>query len=149
VYWHRPTLKNVECDGTDSCGAKPEGWEVCYTSSDSLEANPSQMSPRRSSRCCIHTHSRQSGSDVRQQFCLLSRCSCRCLDASRSHGSRRAGVPFHQRCRVRRPREKPSGCRNQLYGKFSETFAEPELNWHPERHLQLQLRERTLVGSLK
>lgn len=28
VYWHRPTLKNVECDATDNCGAKPEGWEV-------------------------------------------------------------------------------------------------------------------------
>jgi hypothetical protein len=34
VYWHRPTLKNVECDATDSCGGKPDGWEVCYTSSD-------------------------------------------------------------------------------------------------------------------
>lgn len=28
VYWHRPTLKNVDCDATDNCGAKPEGWEV-------------------------------------------------------------------------------------------------------------------------
>jgi glucan endo-1,3-alpha-glucosidase len=43
VYWHRPTLKNVECDATDSCGAKPAGWEVCYTSSDILEANLSQV----------------------------------------------------------------------------------------------------------
>jgi hypothetical protein len=31
VYWHRPTLKNVECDATDNCGAKPEGWEVSLT----------------------------------------------------------------------------------------------------------------------
>lgn len=28
VYWHRPTLKNVECDATDNCGSRPEGWEV-------------------------------------------------------------------------------------------------------------------------
>ncbi|KAJ9099281.1 hypothetical protein QFC21_004162 [Naganishia friedmannii] len=28
VYWHRPTLKNVECDATDNCGAKPTGWEM-------------------------------------------------------------------------------------------------------------------------
>ncbi|KAJ9116385.1 hypothetical protein QFC22_004826 [Naganishia vaughanmartiniae] len=28
VYWHRPTLKNVQCDATDNCGAKPDGWEM-------------------------------------------------------------------------------------------------------------------------
>ncbi|ORX37242.1 glycoside hydrolase [Kockovaella imperatae] len=27
VYWHRPTLKDVECDSTDNCGSKPTGWE--------------------------------------------------------------------------------------------------------------------------
>lgn len=32
VYWHRPTLKNVECDATDNCGSKPEGWEVSRAS---------------------------------------------------------------------------------------------------------------------
>jgi hypothetical protein len=32
VYWHRPTLKNVECDATDNCGSKPEGWEVSHNS---------------------------------------------------------------------------------------------------------------------
>ncbi|KAJ9104145.1 hypothetical protein QFC19_004129 [Naganishia cerealis] len=28
VYWHRITLKNVECDATDNCGSKPEGWKM-------------------------------------------------------------------------------------------------------------------------
>lgn len=26
VYWYRPTPKNVNCDGTDNAGAKPDGW---------------------------------------------------------------------------------------------------------------------------
>lgn len=26
VYWHRPTPKNVNCDGTDNAGTKPDGW---------------------------------------------------------------------------------------------------------------------------
>ena len=27
VYWHRPHLKDVECDSTDVCGGKPTGWD--------------------------------------------------------------------------------------------------------------------------
>jgi glucan endo-1,3-alpha-glucosidase len=27
-YWHRPHLKTAQCDSSDNCGSKPNGWEV-------------------------------------------------------------------------------------------------------------------------
>ncbi|WRT69078.1 uncharacterized protein IL334_006061 [Kwoniella shivajii] len=32
VWWYRPTLKNAECDSTDSVGEKPRGWEMAADS---------------------------------------------------------------------------------------------------------------------
>jgi len=28
VFWHRPHLKDAECDSTDNCGSKPTGWDL-------------------------------------------------------------------------------------------------------------------------
>lgn len=28
VYWHRPHMKDANCDATDNCGSKPKGWDV-------------------------------------------------------------------------------------------------------------------------
>ncbi len=28
IYWYRPHMKDANCDSTDNCGSKPDGWDV-------------------------------------------------------------------------------------------------------------------------
>lgn len=27
VYWYRPMMKDIDCDGTDACHTRPDGWQ--------------------------------------------------------------------------------------------------------------------------
>jgi glucan endo-1,3-alpha-glucosidase len=27
VYWYRPMMKDIDCDGTDACRTRPDGWQ--------------------------------------------------------------------------------------------------------------------------